>query len=180
MQHGLGKHQPQVDPTAFVHPRAVLIGQVTIGARSSVWPCATLRGDDGAIIIGEASSIQDGAVVHMTEGLSRTVVGHRVTVGHNAILHGCTVGDECIIGMGAILLDNAIIEPCSIVAAGSLIPAGKRVPAGTVVMGNPFRVVRTCTAKDREFIDCSWRTYVAQGAKYAAELATFAAVTPMG
>jgi len=161
--------RPRVHPEAFVHAAAVLIGDVAIGASSSVWPCATLRGDDGPIAVGESTSIQDGTVVHMTRGMSKVNVGNRVTVGHNVILHGCTIEDECIIGMGAIVLDNAVVERGSIVGAGAVVPMGKRVPAGSVVVGNPFRVLRACTDADREFIEFSWREYVDRTREYRAE-----------
>ena len=102
-------HAPQIDATAYVHAAATVIGWVEVGAQSSIWPTAVLRGDDGAIRIGAQTSIQDGSVVHMTTGLSEVSVGDRVTVGHKVILHGCKVEDECLIGMGAIILDNAVI-----------------------------------------------------------------------
>jgi carbonic anhydrase/acetyltransferase-like protein (isoleucine patch superfamily) len=161
-------HEPFVDAQAYVHPAAVLIGQVRIGPQSSIWPCATLRGDDGPILVGAQSSIQDGAVVHMTAGMSTTTVGDRVTVGHNAILHGCRVEDDCIVGMGAIVLDNAVVGTGSIVGAGAVVPMGKRVPPGSVVVGNPMRVLRECTPQDREFIEFSWKAYVARAAEYGA------------
>ena len=160
---------PHVDPRAYVHPTAVLIGHVHVGPESSIWPNATLRGDDGPIICGAQSSIQDGAVVHMTAGLSTTSVGDRVTVGHNAILHGCRIEDECIVGMGAIVLDNAVVGTGSIVGAGALVPMGKVVPPGSVVVGNPMRVLRPCNDADRDFIRFSWQSYVARAADYAAE-----------
>ncbi|PRQ02023.1 2,3,4,5-tetrahydropyridine-2,6-dicarboxylate N-acetyltransferase [Enhygromyxa salina] len=157
---------PRVDPSAFVHPAAVLIGDVVVGAQSSVWPNVTLRGDDGPIVIGSCSSIQDNTVIHCTEGLSHTVVGDRVTVGHSVILHGCTVHDEALIGMGAVLLDNAVVESGALVAAGTLVPPGKVVRAGTLVAGNPMRVMRECRDKDREMIAFSWRAYVERAAEY--------------
>lgn len=171
MLQSLAGIAPRVDPRAYVHPTAVLIGDVQIGSESSIWPCATLRGDDGPILVGAQSSIQDGAVVHMTAGLSTTTVGDRVTVGHNAILHGCRIEDECIVGMGAIVLDNAVVGTGSIVGAGALVPMGKTVPPGSVVVGNPMRVLRPCTDADRDFIRFSWQSYVARAADYAAELA---------
>lgn len=159
---------PQIDPTAYVHTSAVLIGAVQLGAQSSVWPNATLRGDDGPIVIGAQTSIQDGTVIHMTRDQSQVSIGDRVTVGHGVILHGCTVEGECIIGMGATLLDNAVIEPGCIIGAGTLIPAGKRITAGQVVVGNPFRVLRQVRDSDREFIEFSWREYVDRTAEYLA------------
>jgi carbonic anhydrase/acetyltransferase-like protein (isoleucine patch superfamily) len=159
-------HHPQIHAEAFVHRSAVIIGQVRIGTQSSIWPNATLRGDDGSISIGSQTSIQDGVVVHMSEGLNVVTVGDRVTVGHGAILHGCTIEDDCMIGMGCIILDNAVIERGSIVGAGSLVPQGKRVPAGTVVVGNPFTVLRACTPADTEYIAYSWRVYVRRALQY--------------
>jgi gamma-carbonic anhydrase len=159
-------HLPSIHAEAFVHASAVLIGQVRIGAQSSVWPNVTLRGDDGPITVGSQTSIQDGTVVHMTEGRSITTVGDRVTVGHGVILHGCTIEDDCIIGMGSIILDGAVVERGSI--AGALVPPGKRVRAGRVVVGNPFTVLRACTEADREFIEYSWREYVKRTEQYLA------------
>lgn len=161
--------RPRVDASAYVHPAAVLIGDVSLGPEASVWPAAVLRGDDGPIVIGAQTSIQDGAVIHATEGVSRTSVGARVTVGHKVVLHGCTIGDDCLIGMGAILLDNAVIEPWAFVAAGTLVPPGKVVRSGQMVMGNPFREVRALTDKDREWIMHSWNAYVRRGREYLAE-----------
>ncbi len=159
---------PQLDPTAYAHPAAVLIGEITIGPESSVWPNVTLRGDDGPIVIGAKTSIQDNSVIHCYEGMSRTTVGSRVTVGHGVILHGCTIGDSCLIGMGSILLDNAVVEDGAFVAAGTLILPGKVVKAGTMVAGNPMRVIRTCTDKDRRMIEHSWQAYVARAKQYRA------------
>jgi carbonic anhydrase/acetyltransferase-like protein (isoleucine patch superfamily) len=151
---------PIIDPTAFVHAAATLIGKITIGAESSVWPGVVMRGDDGNIVVGTQSSIQDGTVVHLTDQLSNTIVGNRVTVGHNVILHGCIVEDEVIVGMGSILLDNARIGKGSILGAGSLVPMNKTVPSGVLAFGNPFKVVRELTDKDRQWIEFSWRSYV--------------------
>lgn len=157
---------PRVHPSAFVHAAAVLIGDVEIGAESSVWPNVTLRGDDGPILIGSRTSIQDNAVIHCTEGLSYTTVGDRVTIGHSVILHGCTIHDDVLIGMGAVLLDNAVVESGALVAAGTLVPPGKVVRSGTLVAGNPMRVLRECRDKDLEMIEFSWNAYVKRAAEY--------------
>ena len=159
---------PEVDPTAYVHPAAVLIGQVQIGAESSIWPNTTLRGDDGPIVIGDKTSIQDGTTIHCTENMSKTTVGARVTVGHNVILHGCTIHDDVLIGMGAIVLDNAVVESGAFVGAGALIPPGKVVKAGTLVVGNPFQVKRECSPRDTAMIEFSWREYVTRTKQYLA------------
>lgn len=161
-------HSPRIAPGAFVHDRAVLIGRVELAVGASVWPNATLRGDDGPIIIGEASSIQDGSAIHSTTGLSSTKVGNRVTVGHGAILHGCIIEDECIIGMGAIVQDNAVIQRGAIVGAGALVPPGTVIPAGTVVVGQPARHLRDCHDGDRGMIEFSWREYAERTREYLA------------
>jgi carbonic anhydrase/acetyltransferase-like protein (isoleucine patch superfamily) len=161
--------RPALHPTAFVHAAATLIGDVEVGAESSIWPGAVLRADDGAIRIGARTSVQDGSVVHMTKGLSSTRVGDRVTVGHNVILHGCTVEDDCLIGMGAILLDNCVIGRGSLVGAGALVTAGKVIPPGSLVLGNPARILRPCGEKETAMIEHGWREYVARTAEYRAE-----------
>ncbi|MEZ4469390.1 MAG: gamma carbonic anhydrase family protein [bacterium] len=157
---------PALDPSAWVHPSAVVIGQVTLGPRVSIWPCATLRGDEGRIVVGADSNIQDGSMVHMTGGLSHTVVGERVTVGHGVILHGCTVEDDCLIGMGAILLDDCVIGRGSYIGAGTLIPGGKVIPPNSFVFGNPYRVVRAVGERERGWIEHGWKHYTEQAAKY--------------
>lgn len=160
---------PRIHPEAFVHAAAVLIGDIDVGAQSSIWPNVTLRGDDGPIVIGSQTSIQDNSCIHATEGLSRTTVGSRVTVGHNVVLHGCTIGDDVLIGMGSVLLDNAVVESGAMVAAGTLVTPGKVVKAGTMVAGNPMRVLREqLRPKDTMMIDFSWRAYVKRAAQYLA------------
>jgi gamma-carbonic anhydrase len=133
--------QPQIDPTAYVAPQAVVIGDVRLAAHSSVWPMAVLRGDINFIEIGEGSNIQDGCIIHLADDLP-TRVGKLVTVGHRAILHACTVEDECLIGMGATILDEAIIGKGSIIGAHALVTKGTRIPPGSLVMGTPAKVVR--------------------------------------
>ncbi len=142
-------HVPDIHPSAWLAETAVLIGDVAIGAESSIWYGATLRGDVGCIRIGARSNVQDGAVIHMTTDLSNTVVGDEVTIGHSAVLHGATIGAGVLIGMGAILLDNCDVGAEAIVAAGSLVPTGMRVPPGTLVRGQPARVVRELSAEER-------------------------------
>lgn len=159
MLEAFGKHEPEIHETAFVHEMATVIGEVVIGAESSVWPGAVLRGDDGPIVIGDKTSIQDGTVIHNTEGWSTTSVGNGVTVGHNVTLHGCKVEDDCLIGMGAIILDNAVIGKGSVVGAGSLIPVGKVIPPGSVVMGNPYKIVRQAGEKEQFMIKTGMQAY---------------------
>jgi carbonic anhydrase/acetyltransferase-like protein (isoleucine patch superfamily) len=133
---------PRIDPTAYVDARAVIIGDVRLAARSSVWPLAVLRGDINYIEIGEGSNVQDGCVVHLADDLP-VRVGKLVTVGHRAILHACTVEDECLIGMGATILDGAVIGRGSIVGAHALVTKDATIPPGSLVMGMPAKVVRT-------------------------------------
>jgi len=141
---------PQVHATAFCHDDAVIIGDVVIGPRSSVWPGVVLRGDQGGIRIGAETSIQDGTVVHATRGLSHTVIEDRITVGHRVILHGCHVMSDVLVGMGAIVMDNAVVEPWCIIGAGALVPVGRRIPTRSLVMGVPGRVVRQVTEREME------------------------------
>ena len=139
---------PSLHASAFVHSKAVVIGNVTIGAKASVWPCAVLRGDIAPIEVGEGSNVQDGAVVHVADGLPAKI-GARVTVGHLAMIHACVIGDECLIGMHATILDGAVIGARSIVGANSLVTKGTQVPPGSLVMGSPAKVVRALTADEQ-------------------------------
>jgi phenylacetic acid degradation protein len=150
---------PVVHPTAFVHPSAVLVGDVIVGARAYIGPVASLRGDFGRIIVEEGANIQDGCILHGFAGKD-TVVGADCTVGHGAILHGCTVEDRCLIGMGAILLNGSRIGSDSIVAAGTLVTERFEVPPGSLVMGSPGRVRRSLTDEERAFIRESAGNYV--------------------
>ncbi len=157
---------PVVHPDAWVHPSAVLIGDVTVGAESTVWPHTTLRGDDGRIVIGARTSVQDGAVVHTTEDLSETVVGDCVTIGHRVVLHGARVGDHCIVGMGSILLDNARVGDHCLVGAGTLLTQNVEIPPYSLVLGSPGRVVRRLNDKELAWIEYSWKRYVQQNHIY--------------
>jgi carbonic anhydrase/acetyltransferase-like protein (isoleucine patch superfamily) len=139
---------PRIHGTAYVHPRAVVIGNVVLGPAASVWPCAVLRGDIAPIEVGEGANIQDGAVVHVADGLP-AVVGARVTVGHLAMIHACRIGDECLIGMHATILDGAIIGARSIVGAQALVTKGTVIPPGSLVLGSPAKVVRPLSAEEQ-------------------------------
>lgn len=139
---------PAVHSTAFVHSRSVVIGNVTVGAKASIWPCAVLRGDIAPIVVGDGTNIQDGAVVHVADRLPATI-GQRVTVGHLAMIHACTIGDECLIGMHATILDGAVIGARCIIGAGALVTKGTIVPAGSMVLGAPAKVVRPLTPAEQ-------------------------------
>lgn len=161
------EHNPKVDPLAWVHSQAVLIGDVTIGARSTVWPGCVLRGDQGAIGIGAETSIQDGTVAHATGGSSTTTVGDGCVVGHRVVLHGCFVEDECLIGMGAVLLDNCRIGRFSIVGSGAVVPVGRSYPERSLLLGMPARVVRQVSDREIEEVIRHGRAeYLALWAQY--------------
>jgi carbonic anhydrase/acetyltransferase-like protein (isoleucine patch superfamily) len=161
---------PDIHPTAFVHPSAVVIGEVLLMPGASVWPGAVLRGDMGPIIVGENSNIQDNSVLHNTGGKSVTRIGARVTVGHRAILHGCIVEDDVLVGMGSILLDNCVVRAGSIVGAGALVSMKKEVPAGVLALGSPAKPARDLTRADRDWIDYSWRVYVDNARNYRSDV----------
>ena len=158
---------PKVDPTAFIAPGAVVLGDVTLAPRSSVWYQAVLRGDMAPIVIGEDSNIQDGTIVHVDEG-KPALIGARVGVGHRVILHGCIVEDECLIGMGSVLLNGVRIGRGSVVAAGAVVPEGMQVPPGSLVMGVPARVARAVDESLRERIRGTWEHYVAEAQRHRA------------
>ena len=153
-------NRPTIHETAFVHPAAIVIGDVTLGARVSVWPTAVLRGDTDRILVGDDSNIQDGSIVHVDAGVP-CHIGARVAVGHRAIVHGATVEDECLIGMGAILLNGVVVGRGSIVGAGAVCREGMVIPAGSLVVGVPGRVVRETTAAERVRIARTVASYLA-------------------
>ena len=139
---------PSVEADVFVAQGAIVVGDVTLGAQSSVWYGAVLRGDINRIFVGARSNIQDGAVVHVSDDHA-AVIGDDVTVGHRAIVHACRVENEVLVGMGAILLDGCHIGPRSIIAAGAVVPKGLVVPEGSLVVGTPGRIVRSLTEAER-------------------------------
>lgn len=155
-----GQLTPRVHPTAWVHPSAQLLGEVTLDEGSSVWPTCVLRGDCGSITVGARSNLQDGTIAHATGGISTTHVGLECTIGHRVILHGCTVGDHCLVGMGSTLLDNVTLGAWCFVAAGSLLTPGKVFEPRSFIMGSPAKRVREVNSKDLEAIEHAWKTYV--------------------
>jgi carbonic anhydrase/acetyltransferase-like protein (isoleucine patch superfamily) len=156
---------PVIDPSAFLARGAIVLGDVTLGGRASVWYHAVIRGDTEAIAIGDDTNLQDFTMVHADPG-APCRVGARVSVGHRAILHGCTVEDDCLIGMGAILLNGARIGAGSVVGAGALVKEGMVVPPGSLVVGVPGRVVREVDDATRERLAHTWRHYVANAARH--------------
>ena len=140
-----------LDPTAFIAPGAVVVGEVTLAAGASVWFNTVVRGDTAPISVGEGSNVQDNSVVHVDEG-QPAVIGARTTVGHRAIVHGCVIGDGCLIGMGSIILSGARIEDGCLIGAGALVREKQVIPAGSIALGTPANVVGAVTAAHREAI----------------------------
>lgn len=137
--YALGDRVPEIHPDAFVHPDAVIIGDVRLGADTSIWPGAVLRGDYGTVIIGERTSIQDGAVVHAIAAYP-TVIGNDCVVGHLAHLEGCVVHDRSLIGSGSVVLHEVVVESGATVAAGAVVRNRTHVPANALVVGVPGQV----------------------------------------
>ncbi len=157
---------PRLDASVFVAEGARIVGDVEIGAGSSVWFNAVIRGDVHWVRIGQRTNVQDNAVLHVTHERFSLTIGNEVTIGHAAVLHGCTVDDRCLIGMGAIVLDGARIGAESMVAAGSLVLEGFAVPPGMLVAGVPARVKRPLTADERRSLAQSASNYVAYVSSY--------------
>ncbi|NGN62975.1 gamma carbonic anhydrase family protein [Streptomyces sp. A7024] len=156
---GVGGKEPKVDPEAYTAPTAVVVGEVTLAAGSSVWYHAVLRADCGPITLGADSNVQDNSSVHCDPGFPVTI-GDRVTIGHNAVVHGCTIEDDVLIGMGATVLNGAVIGTGSLVAAQALVPQGMQVPPGSLVAGVPAKVRRPLTDEERDHIRLNAEGYV--------------------
>ncbi|MCJ1885583.1 gamma carbonic anhydrase family protein [Pseudomonas sp. LA21] len=166
---------PSLGERVFVDASAVVIGDVEIGADSSVWPLVTIRGDMHRIRIGARTSVQDGSVLHIThagpfnpDGFPLTL-GDDVTVGHKVLLHGCTVGSRILVGMGSIVMDGAVIEDEVILGAGSLVPPGKVLESGYLYVGSPVKKARPLTDKERAFFTYSAANYVKLKDQHIAE-----------
>jgi len=166
-----GKH-PQIAASAYIDPAAVIIGDVVIGADSSVWPCTVIRGDVHHIRIGARTNIQDGCVLHVMRDEWPLILGDDVTIGHSVTLHGCTIESRCLIGMGAIILNGAHIGTGSIIAAGALIPERTMIPSGSLVMGQPGKVKRSLTEADQAGISDYAQRYVEYKNIYREEVAS--------
>jgi carbonic anhydrase/acetyltransferase-like protein (isoleucine patch superfamily) len=157
---------PTLGPRVYVDPSAVVIGRVTLGEDTSIWPTAVLRGDVHEIRVGDRTSIQDGSVLHVTHDSHYSpsgramIVGSDVTVGHRVVLHACTVGNSCLIGMGSVLLDEVVVEDFVIVGAGSLVSPGKTLASRGLYVGSPARRVRDLKHEEIEFLSYSAAHYV--------------------
>ncbi|HEY5024852.1 MAG TPA: gamma carbonic anhydrase family protein [Acidimicrobiales bacterium] len=165
--YALGDVVPSIDPGAYVHPEAVVIGDVTLGADTTVWPSAVLRGDYGAIVVGERTSIQDGTVIHAGPGFP-TIVGNGCVIGHLVHLEGCTLEDDCLVGSGAVVLHHARVSSGAIVGAGAVVPGGMLVPGGALALGVPA-VIKPGAAR-LDAVTIAAAEYVKNGQRYRTEL----------
>ncbi len=151
---------PKLAANVFHVNSAEIIGDVEIGAASSVWFNVVIRGDVNFIRIGERTNIQDGTVIHVTHKINPTVIGDDVTIGHNVTLHGCKIGDRCLIGMGAVVMDDADVADDAMVAAGALITPGTKVPSGTLYAGFPAVYKRHLSDDEIDYLKQSAQNYL--------------------
>lgn len=162
--------RPSIHPDAWVAPTAVVIGDVEIGAESSVWYNCVLRGDTNVMRIGARSNIQDGSILHLNAGAEPLLIGDDVTIGHACIIHACTLKDRAFVGMGATVLDRAVIEEGGMLGAGGLLPPGKRIGPNELWMGNPAKLVRVMDAEERARFDRTAPSYVKLAKRHRASL----------
>ncbi len=159
---------PHIAENAYIAPGAAVVGDVVIGAESTIWFACVVRGDVNSIRIGERTNVQDGTVIHVTRRTGPTVIGNDVTIGHSALLHACTLEDACFIGMRATVMDGAVVESGAMVAAGALVTPGKRVLKGQLWAGSPAKHFRDLSAEEIEFFKESADNYVRSGREYLA------------
>ena len=167
-RYALGDSEPDIHPDAYVHPDAVVIGNVTIGPESSVWPTAVLRGDDGEIRVGARTSIQDGSIIHCT-ATQPTIIGDEVTVGHNVHSEGATIADHALISSGSVVLNGSSIGESAIVAAGAVVSPNAQIPARTMALGVPARVREGYEVPEGAFA-YAVSSYVQRGKRFRSEL----------
>lgn len=160
---------PQIDPTCYIAESAVLVGDVILGPRSSIWHHVTIRGDVNWIRVGSESNIQDNSVVHVTHQTGPVEIGNRVTIGHGAIIHACTILDTVLVGMGAIVLDGVEVGTESIVGAGALITQNLKIPPRSMVLGSPAKIVRSLRPDEVETVHRYAENYVRYAAIYRGE-----------
>lgn len=166
--YALGSSEPRIDPSAYVHPDAVVIGNVDLGPEASVWPGAVLRGDIGGIVIGARTSVQDGTVVHTTP-IHPTRVGAECVIGHLVHLEGCTIGDGVLIGSGAIVLNGAVVEDEALVGAGALVSGSMVVPSRAMALGVPAKIKLDAVDPEQQIV-MGMEIYRERGRTYRAEL----------
>ncbi|GAA3952453.1 gamma carbonic anhydrase family protein [Allohahella marinimesophila] len=170
MMYNINGKQPQLDGEGhFIAPNATLIGDIVLKAKSSVWFNAVIRADNDLVEIGEASNIQDGAVLHTDPGI-KLIIGTGVTVGHKAMLHGCTIGDYSLIGINAVVLNGAKIGKHCIIGANALIKENQVIPDGSLVIGSPGEIRKSLTDQQKKFLEAGAAHYVHNAARYARDL----------
>lgn len=166
---------PTYDNSVYIDESSVLVGDISLGKDSSVWPLVAARGDVNYIRIGERTNIQDGSVLHLTRASKSNpdgyplIIGDDVTVGHKVMLHGCQLGNRILVGMGAIVMDNAVVEDDVIIGGGSLVPPNKRLESGYLYVGSPVKQARPLTEQERAFLKISADNYVHLKDEYLAE-----------
>ena len=160
---------PRIDPAAYVDESAQVIGDVEVGAESSIWMNTVVRGDVNSIRIGKRTNIQDLCMVHVLKDKFTTRIGDEVTVGHHVVLHGCRIGNRVLVGMGAILMDDVDVGDDCIVAAGALLSPGTKVPPGSLALGNPAKVTRPLRDAERAWLVQSAANYVGYAHDYRAK-----------
>ena len=165
--YALGPQVPQIDGDAYIHPDAVVIGSVTIGAGSSIWPCAVLRGDDGEIRVGARTSIQDGSVLHTTP-VTPTIVGDDCVIGHIVHLEACTIMNGALVGNGSIVLHNVVVHPGAIVGANSVVLYGTEVPSGALAVG-ALAIIKEGRARKAD-IETAVASYVERARRFKRDL----------
>ncbi len=161
--YALGELVPSIDPTAYVHPDAVVIGDVRLGPEASVWPGAVLRGDGAPIVVGARTSVQDGSVLHVTP-FHPTTVGEECVIGHLVHLEGCTIEDRSLVGSGAVVLHDAVVRSGALVGAGAVVPGGTEVPSGAMALGVPAQI--RPDSVDPHTIRMGMLSYVDRGRHY--------------
>lgn len=161
---------PKIADDVFIAPGASVIGDVEIGAGSSVWFNTVIRGDDNPVRIGERVNIQDGSVIHVHSKYQGTYIGNDITIGHMALLHACNIHDKAFVGMGSIVLDQCTIETHSMLAGGAMLTPGKTVKAGELWGGRPARPMRELSEEEIAGFDCSFESYANRAKEYRMEL----------
>jgi len=168
---------PSFNASVYVDDSSVLVGNITLGDNSSVWPLVAARGDVNYIRIGERTNIQDGSVLHLSRATKSNpdgyplIIGDDVTVGHKVMLHGCVLGDRILVGMGAIIMDNVVVEDDVIIGGGSLVPPNKRLESGYLYVGSPAKQARPLTDQELAFLKISADNYVSLKDEYLAQIA---------
>ena len=165
--YALGDRVPEIDPSAFVHPDAVVIGKVHIGSQASIWPGAVLRGDYGEIFVGDRTSVQDGTVVHAVAH-APTRIGSDCVIGHIAHLEGCTIENRALVGSGAVVLHHAVVRSGALVGAGAVVSGGTEVPSGAMALGVPAKIKTDAVAEGAH--DHAVEMYVHNGRRYREQL----------